>query len=145
MLAPIALALAAPMALSAAEPQVTVGQITIHERIVVRVPRARPAYPVGGAPVPPPASWHEKKGPKCLGIGEIAAAAIVAPAAVDLLLVDGRRVRARLERDCRSADFYSGLYIRPGPDGRICADRDAIRVRSGATCEIDDFRLLAAR
>ena len=118
-----------------------IGQVTIHERIVIRVPRSVAPY----SPSPPPTGWRERKGPKCLATGDIAAAAIAAPAAVDLLLIDGRRVRARLDRECRSADFYSGLYIRPGADGRICADRDAIRVRSGAACAIDDFRLLRGR
>ena len=72
----------------------------------------------------------------------IVAAAIAVPAAVDFLLADGRWMRARLEGDCRSADFYSGLYIRPGPDGQVCADRDPIRIRSGAKCQINTFKLL---
>jgi hypothetical protein len=139
---PSMLALATPAAMAAGEPQVMMGRITIHERIVVRVPRAQAVYPVGRAPVVPLPSWKESKGPKCVGVSDLAAAAVVVPAAVDLMMVDGRRMRARLDRDCRSADFYSGLYLRPGGDGRLCADRDSIRVRSGATCAIRDFRLV---
>ncbi|MDP1028068.1 hypothetical protein Q5H91_12665 [Sphingomonas sp. KR1UV-12] len=120
-----------------------VAQVTIHERITIRVPRMSPA-PLQRV-VAPRRDWKEHKGPKCLPMGAIAAAAIAVPAAVDLLLVDGRWVRARLEGDCRSADFYAGLYIRPGPDGQLCADRDAIRIRSGAKCQVDTFKLLTPR
>lgn len=136
------LALAAPTVAAVADPPLVVtAQLTIHERVVIRIPRARTAVSARGVRLTP-LNWKERKGPKCLVPRELAAVAISAPTAVDLLLVDGRRMRAKLHRDCRSADFYSGLYIRPGVDGRICADRDAIRVRSGAKCEIDTFKLL---
>lgn len=108
---------------------------TVHERIVVRVPRA-------GLESMSAIRWKEQKAPRCLKLGEVAAATIAAPASVDLLMSDGRRIRAHLDGDCRSADFYSGFYVRPGPDGKLCADRDAIRIRSGAACEIDVFKLL---
>jgi len=108
---------------------------TIHERIVIRVPRSTPS-PVS------PIRWSEHKAPRCLKLAEVAAATIAAPSSVDLLMSDGRRVRARLDGDCRSADFYSGFYVKPGADGKLCADRDAIRIRSGAACEIDTFKLL---
>lgn len=138
------LALAAPSATAVAEPPLTITQLTIHERIVIRVPRARVPAPTGRITFAP-AGWKEGKGPKCLSPREFAAVAITAPAAVDLLMIDGRRMRAKFGRDCRSADFYSGLYIRPGVDGQVCADRDAFRVRSGARCEIDDFKVLTPK
>jgi hypothetical protein len=116
-------------------------QVVIHERITIRVPRMAPLQRI----VSPQSDWKEQKGPKCLGMGQMVAAAITAPAAVDLLLNDGRWMRAKLEGDCRSVDFYSGLYMRPGNDGQICAKREAIRIRSGAKCMIEAFRLLKAR
>ncbi|MBD8545500.1 hypothetical protein [Sphingomonas sp. CFBP 8760] len=117
-------------------------QLVIHERITVRVPRMPAAI---SRPAPVASRWKEKKGPACIDIGDVAGAVIAVPASVDLLLGDGRWMRARLDGDCRSADFYAGLYIRPGPDGRLCADRDVIRIRSGAKCAIDAFKLLVAR
>ncbi|MBJ6122202.1 hypothetical protein [Sphingomonas mollis] len=138
------IALSAPLAVAMAEPvSPAVAQIVIHERITIRVPRMPLAAPVSRPQ--PGKGWQERKGPKCLDTAAVAAAAIVAPSSVDLLLADGSWMRARLDNDCRSVDFYSGLYIRPGGDGRICADRDAIRVRSGARCEIDSFKVLVAR
>lgn len=118
-----------------------VGSWTIHERIVVRVPRMSAAARAQVAPI----EWKERKGPKCLALGEVGAATIAAPSSIDLLMGDGRRIRAKLEGDCRSADFYSGFYVRPGVDGKLCADRDAIRIRSGAACAIEHFRLLSQK
>lgn len=139
------LALSAPFAVTMIEPVRPAGaQMVIHERITIRVPRMPVAAPLS-RPKPGKGGWKEKKGPDCLDIGAVGAATIAAPNSVDLLMGDGRWMRARLERDCRSVDFYSGLYIRPGRDGRICADRDAIRVRSGGQCQIDSFKLLVAR
>ena len=115
-------------------------RLTIHERITIRVPRMSTA-PIQRV-VAPRRDWKEHKGPKCLPMGAVVAAAIVMPAAVDLLLVDGAWVRAKLDGDCRSADFYAGLYMRPGADGQLCAKRDAIRVRSGARCDIGSFKAL---
>ncbi|GGB21971.1 hypothetical protein GCM10011380_09420 [Sphingomonas metalli] len=118
-------------------------QVTIHERITIRVPRmvAAPIQRI----VAPRRDWKERKGPKCLGMTQLAAAAITSTSAIDLLLADGRWMRARLDGDCRSADFYSGLYLRPGSDGQICAKRDVIRIRSGAKCAIEAFRTLQPR
>lgn len=132
-----ALAASATLAGDAAvaqQPQVTFYQ----QRIVIRVPRMSP-------PASTAAVWKEKKGPKCLPPRELAGAMISGPSAVDLLMTDGRRMRARLGKDCRGINFYSDLYLKPGPDGRVCAERDAFRVRSGARCQIDDFRKLTLK
>ena len=67
---------------------------------------------------------------------------ITNPKEVDLVLTGGKRIRAKLGKDCRPLGFYQGFYLRPTQDGMICADRDAIKVRSGASCPIDDFKLL---
>lgn len=135
----LALSVPAPLPDSRGE-----AQMVIHERITIRVPRMATIAPLQRV-VSPQRDWKEQKGPKCMGAGLMAAAAITAPGAVDLLLVDGRWMRARLDGDCRSADFYSGLYVRPGPDGQVCAKRDAIRIRSGAKCQIEAFRMLRPR
>jgi hypothetical protein len=61
---------------------------------------------------------------------------------VDLVLRDNSRVRAHLERRCPALDYYLGFYVNATPDGRICADRDAIRSRAGGECVIERFRNL---
>ena len=133
------LALVLP-ALASADGRVEVAQLTIHERIVIRVPRM--AAPP--APQPQPVRWKERKGPRCVAAATMAGALITAPDQVDLVLIGGKRVRAKLDSDCRPLDYYSGFYVRPAADGMICAGRDPIRVRSGASCGIDKFRVLQA-
>ena len=111
---------------------VLLAQLTFRQQVIIRLPSRQPP--------PEPTRWREKKGPKCIPADALAGAQI-SREGVDLLLRGGKRVRARLGR-CPPLDYYSGFYIRPGPDGRVCENRDAIHVRSGGSCEIDNFRLL---
>ncbi len=116
----------------------------IHERIVIRIPRFRDTPARAALPDTRILRWKEKGGPHCIGTADITGAAIGASDAVDLLMADGKRMRARLGRDCPSIDFYDGFYLRPDPDGKVCGTRDTIRSRSGAACPIRDFRRLVA-
>lgn len=137
-LAAIALmTLTTPALLGATDPIPTIryAQFTYREHIVIRVPRAAPTP---AAPI----RWKERKGPRCIPAQQLAGALPAEQGAVDIVLNGGKRVRARLSRDCRQIDYYSSFYIRPGPDGQICADRDPIRTRAGRTCEIERFRTL---
>ncbi|MES2421281.1 MAG: hypothetical protein V4595_08265 [Pseudomonadota bacterium] len=117
-------------------------QVSIHERIIIRVPRMSrmPARTYA-----PPTEWKEHKGPKCIAVDEIAGAMLNKDGAVDLVMDDTTRLRARLDGDCKPLDYYSGFYLRPGADGMICKDRDAIRMRSGSRCEIEGFKSLRAK
>lgn len=127
---------------------VRVTQMTIRQRIIIRVPRVPMPAPEqlrrASSMMPVPIRWKEKKGPKCVAGAELAGAMIARPKTIDVALTTGKRIRAILDDDCQPLDFYSGFYIRPGGDGMICADRDVIRVRSGATCAIDSFKTLVA-
>jgi hypothetical protein len=117
-------------------------QLSIHERVIIRVPR------MSRMPAPmtmPRVEWKEHKGPKCVAVAEIAGAMLNQDGAVDLLMDDRTRLRARLDGDCRPLDYYTGFYLKPGPDGMICKDRDAIRMRSGARCEIEGFKSLRVK
>ena len=108
-------------------------QLTIEQSLIVRVPRRTPAKPL---------KWKSKKGPKCVAMSSIAGAAVVADDAIDLALRGGQRLRAHFSSRCPALDYYSGFYILPTEDGRICADRDMIRTRAGGQCEIQRFRKL---
>ena len=135
-----AAALLASAAVAAAPPapssHQTVAQLVIRQGVIVRVPTRKPDRPV---------KWRERKGPKCIPADALAGALVSGPETVDLLLRGGKRVRAELESRCPALDYYSGFYIRPGRDGQICQDRDAIHARSGGKCEIDRFRRLVPR
>ncbi len=116
-----------------------IAQISIHERIIIRVPRMTRTTM---RTVDRSTEWKEHKGPKCIAVAEIAGAMLNKDGALDLLMADQTRLRARLDGDCRPLDYYSGFYLKPGPDGMVCKARDAIRMRSGARCEIDGFKSL---
>ena len=153
LIAPMLLAGTAPVLVSASESPdrlngVQFAQMTVRERIIIRVPRMGPARGPAAAPrlsVPQPMQWKEKKGPKCIAVADIGGALVSAPDAVDLVMAGGKRLRAHLDDDCGPMDFYNGFYLRPKADGKVCADRDVLRMRSGASCGIARFKTLVAR
>lgn len=112
----------------------------------VRRLRVAPPHPLHAAHqpiVPPPVvAYREKRGPGCIDANAIAGVAVSGPDAVDFILKGGQRVRAKLADACPALDYYSGFYLSPQSDGRVCADRDSIRTRSGGDCQIDRFRKL---
>lgn len=111
-------------------------KLTIHQRVIIRVPRVEPVKPV---------EWRERKADRCTAIAGLAGASFVKAGSVDLFFTDGRRLRALLGNNCAAIDFYSGFYIRPPADGMVCARRDAARSRSGAVCEIRAFKRLVPK
>ncbi len=121
-------------------------QFSIHQRIVIRVPRIpdQPA-PVATGDVEREPRWREKKAPRCIAVTAIAGANLNRPESIDLIIVDGRRLRAKFNNQCRSMDFYSGFYLKPTPDGALCAKRDSIRSRAGHDCRIESLRELVRR
>jgi len=145
-LAPALLLVAAPVLVSAQPPDWVGGeyaQLTIHERLIIRIPHvpmSRSAAALNArssAPV-----WREKKGPRCLEMKSLTGAAIGGEGEVDLIVEGTRRIRARLDGQCPTRNFYSGFYLKPTKDGKICAGRDILRSRSGARCTIERFRKL---
>ncbi|TZG29671.1 hypothetical protein FYJ91_04040 [Sphingomonas montanisoli] len=129
----IAGAMMAPV--SAAPVPAEFAQVTIQQTLIIK-------RRVGA---PKPLKWKEKKGPKCVALSQIAGAAVVTDDAIDLVTRDGDRLRARFSSNCPALDYYSGFYMKPTQDGRICSDRDVIRTRSGAQCEIERFRKLVPK
>jgi hypothetical protein len=117
---------------------VRLAQVQVQERIIIRVP-VRPPAPR------PPVSFKEKRGPHCINSAQIVGAAVTSAGEVDFLLRGRQRFRAKFERACPALDFYSGFYLKPSPDGRLCAHRDSIHARSGGACEIQKFRKLEPR
>jgi hypothetical protein len=131
-----ALLLLAPLAAAGATAtaqRLDLAQLTIRERIVVRVPASK---------VPPTINWKTKKGPKCMSAEGLAGAALVKADRMDLIARGGKRFRVELANACPGIEFYSGFYLVPSEDRMICAGRDAIHARSGGACQIKRFRLL---
>lgn len=139
------LTLAAPMAGAqqrASEPREEVVHTEVRiQRIIIRVPRTEIA-PASTARALPAINWVEKRTDRCVPVSSLAAVSITRPDSVDLTLAGGKRLRARLEDDCPTLNFYSGFYLKRTPDGMVCASRDSIRSRSGGQCRISSFRML---
>ncbi|QGP80722.1 hypothetical protein [Sphingobium sp. CAP-1] len=121
---------------------VQMAQLTIQQRIIIRVPMAKRGKAPARSTREAREAWEEKKGPRCVALRSIRGASIVVDNGVDLILADNHRYRARLERGCDSDGFYSGFYVEPDEDGSLCSGRDELQARSGLSCAIDSFRRL---
>ena len=121
---------------------VATAQVTLHQRIIIRIPRIRDPHVTMMREKP--VRWREKRADKCHRVSDFVGAAITDDHSVDLMLRNGDRLRAKLGSDCPALDFYSGFYMLPGEDGKICARRDSIRSRAGGSCEIENFRQMVA-
>ena len=104
--------------------------VTTSTTIIVRQPRL-PAV-------------KEKKTSDCIKLDKIAGFTVNATDSVDLVLNDGSYLRAKLGSECPALGFYSGFYVKPTEDKKLCAGRDSLRSRSGRACEIQAFRTLVA-
>jgi hypothetical protein len=110
----------------------TVSRIVVRDEIVMRVRVIRPRIAL-------PVRWVEKKGPKCIRSESVVAVALADESSIDFLLRDRRRIRAKMDSQCPTLDFYGDLYLQP-EDDRICARREEVRSRMGGSCRIERFR-----
>jgi len=120
-------------------------QVRIQKRVIIRVPRRRPARAMRLADIQrqsKPTSYKEKKIGKCLPMANILGVQMFGGRYLDLITKDRRRIRARLEKKCQARSFYSGFYMEKSGDGKICTNRDMLHSRTGVKCEIDRFREL---
>ncbi len=126
-------------AMIAQQPQQQQRAMTIH---VPRVTITSTTIILRSAPAP---RFREKKTHDCVEVKKLAGfAGVNTSDSVDLVLQDGSLLRAKLGRDCPAIGFYQGFYVKANEDRKICAGRDAIRTRSGRTCEVAAFRKLVA-
>jgi hypothetical protein len=128
------------------------GQVRIEERVIIRISPGTPAAREqmmadlrrqGTAP----ASYQEERLEGCIAIANIAGVQ-PAPQQNRLLLFmrDRRILSAALERACNPRDYYSGFYVERSEDGQLCARRDLLQSRAGASCKVAQLnRLVAVR
>ncbi len=92
-------------------------------------------------------SYAEEKLNGCIAIAGIAGVQ-PAPEQNRLLLFmrDRRVLSVALERACNPRDYYSGFYVERSDDGQLCARRDLLQSRAGASCKVAQLsRLVAVR
>jgi hypothetical protein len=146
---PAAAPIVAPAPVSAAPaPDWNRASGLLAQHITIHVPRmgvTRATIVTRSVPVPPPPPapmYREKKADNCVKMKKVKAFAISSNDTIDLLLDDGNLWRARFGADCRALGFYSGFYVKPNPDGKICVKRDVLRSRMGRGCTVGQFTRL---
>lgn len=121
----------------------TAGQVRIEQRLIIRIAPHAPGHTalqdVPSGPVGP--RFYERKTGRCLAVQGIAGVQVMDDRLV-LYMRDRRIIGANLEKSCRPRDFYSGFYVEQTSDGQICAGRDQVHSRAGATCSISGLREL---
>ncbi len=125
-----------------------VQQVRIEQRVVVRI---SPHQLSNGQELASRAfereiasRYQEKRIGKCIALGGITGVQTGGGNRIVLFLRDARLISVSLANSCRSRDFYSGFYVEPHPDGRLCVERDQLQARTGAKCEIERLRQLVA-
>jgi hypothetical protein len=132
--------------LSAFRGQLSVRQVRIEQRVVVRIAPATSAArqnmlaELPQRAVPP--RFEEASKAKCVELGLIAGVQTGSGNRLVLFLRDRRMVSVNLEKSCRARDFYSGFYVEKNKDGRLCIDRDKLQSRTGVRCEVESMRQL---
>jgi hypothetical protein len=115
----------------------SVTRLIVQDEVIMRV-RVR------AHPLLPEIEWVEKKGPKCIPVDALRGAMLSGPEDVDFIFENHSRVRAQFDENCPALDFYGSVYVQPR-DERLCAGRDAIYSRMGASCTIEKFKQLVPR
>jgi hypothetical protein len=128
------------------------GQVRIEQRVIIRISPGSSAareqmmgYLSGGGTSR--TRYEEERLRGCVAIASIAGVQ-PAPAQNRLLLFmrDHRVLSAALERACNARDYYSGFYVERNDDGQLCAKRDLLQSRAGASCKVAQLnRLVAVR
>jgi hypothetical protein len=129
--------------LSAYRSTATAQQVRIQQRVIIRIAPLPPAerdemlaeLPQRGSSY----RLEERAKTKCVALQDIAWVETGIGSGNRLVLVmrDRRLVSVNLEKSCRARDFYSGFYVDKSKDGRICIDRDQLRSRTGASCDVE--------
>jgi hypothetical protein len=128
------------------------GQVRIEQRVIIRIsPGTSPAREQMMADLqrqrPSTTNYQWEKLDGCIAVSNIVGME-PAPEQNRLLLFmrDRRVLGAALERACNVRDYYSGFYIARHEDGQLCARRDLLQSRSGASCKAAQLsRLVVVR
>ncbi len=125
-------------------------QLRIEQRVIIRIPRDRPATisrMQAGKISNREIEYKEKKIGKCLIMDRFIASrpGSGSKESLELITRSGELIRVYLGDGCLAREFYAGAYMERAEDGKLCADRDMIHARTGAKCDIDKFRLLVAK
>ncbi|MEM6828387.1 MAG: hypothetical protein AAF553_10625, partial [Pseudomonadota bacterium] len=84
----------------------------------------------------PVTRYEERDSTRCVEIQQIAGVETGSGNRLLLFMRDADILSINLEKACRARDFYSGFYVEPNEDGKLCVSRDILKSRNGARCNI---------
>ena len=123
-------------------------QVRIERRVIVRIAprssRQRTSMIAEMQDLAPEKKIVERKIGKCIPLKSIAGVQSGSGNRLILHMRNRNVVSLKLEKSCRSRDFYSGFYVEQDKDGKLCVDRDELLSRSGAKCEFKRLRQLVS-
>lgn len=124
-------------------------QVRIEQHIIIRISPAAPStidprVAMLSESVPQPARTRieERSMGKCLPIDGVAGLQVSNNNKLVLFMRDARVVSAGLDKGCSARDFYAGFYVARSADGLMCAGRDKLQARNGASCKLGKIKQL---
>ena len=127
----------------------TAQQVRIERRVVIRIApvrtgarAARTGFVEEARPAAVQPRLIERPFEGCVELESIAGSRVGRGNRLMLFLNDRRVLTARMPRNCRARDFYSGFYVERHADGRLCASRDLLRSRVGTACATEQLSRL---
>lgn len=123
----------------------TQNQVRIEQRVTIRISPLTSSPRQSLMPEAPRVSLNdleERDAGKCLALRGIRGVQSASSNRLLLYMRDRKVMSLRLKKNCRAQDFYSGFYIEPRGDGLLCVDRDTLRSRTGANCELTEINRL---
>ncbi|WP_284125797.1 hypothetical protein [Parerythrobacter aestuarii] len=118
-------------------------QVRIEQRVTIRVAPARPrSNLVADLPRNFPDRLVERKMGDCIAAKDVVGVQTGGTTKLILFMRDRGMISAQLEKACSARDFYSGFYVEPSKDGKLCIKRDELLSRNGTKCELSRFSRL---
>lgn len=115
-------------------------QMRIEQRVIIRIAPRRVSERrnmLAQLPVRAPVTrYEETDSTRCVEIQQIAGVETGSGNRLLLFMRDADILSLNLEKACRARDFYSGFYVEPNEDGKLCISRDILKSRNGARCNI---------
>lgn len=120
-------------------------QVRIEQRVTIRISPVTNSPHMSMMPSAPSVTLddlEERDAGKCVALRSIRGIQSTGRNRLVLYMRDRRLFSLRLEKPCRAQDFYSGFYVEPRTDGMLCVERDTLRSRTGASCELAEINRL---
>ncbi len=126
----------------------TLGQVTIRQRVIIRIspssPDARERMMASLPRRGDQSAFEEVDHADCVDVEDIVGVQPTQDNRLLFLMRDRQVLAATLDRSCTARAFYSGFYVERSEDGRLCIARDQLQSRAGVSCQVADLTRFVA-